>query len=200
MFCDLKMKKVICAFDFDGTLITKDSFLEFIKFSHGFPYFILSFVLFSPVIVLYKLRIIPNYKAKQIMFSWFFKGWQSTDFDKKCAEYIDTITYESDYVYSKMLFHQKESHTVVIISASIENWVKPWAKKQGVDVVCSTQIEINDEGFLTGNFKSKNCYGKEKVKRLLELYPDRENYTLYVYGDSSGDKELFDLADYKEKV
>jgi phosphoserine phosphatase len=60
--------------------------------------------------------------------------------------------------------------------------------------VLGTQIEVAD-GSLTGRFLTKNCYGQEKVKRLLEQYPDRREYHLTAYGDSRGDKEMLAFAD-----
>lgn len=44
-------------------------------------------------------------------------------------------------------------------------------------------------------FSTPNCYGAEKVKRLLTKYPDRDFYRLVVYGDSRGDRELLSIAD-----
>ena len=55
----------LALFDFDGTITTKDSFVEFIKFKHGFLGFAVGFLLMSPVILLYKTKLIPNWKAKQ---------------------------------------------------------------------------------------------------------------------------------------
>jgi phosphoserine phosphatase len=60
--------------------------------------------------------------------------------------------------------------------------------------VVGTQIEVKD-GRLTGRFLTKNCYGQEKVNRLLSLYPHRQDYCLVAYGDSRGDKELLSFAD-----
>jgi phosphoserine phosphatase len=60
--------------------------------------------------------------------------------------------------------------------------------------VLGTQIEIAG-GKLTGHFLTKNCYGPEKVNRILDLYPDRCVYHLTAYGDSRGDKELLAFAD-----
>ena len=59
-----------------------------------------------------------------------------------------------------------------------------------------TECIRNKNRKLTGNFSSKNCYGQEKVNRLLEKEPDRTNYILYAYGDSAGDKEIIEFADY----
>ena len=60
--------------------------------------------------------------------------------------------------------------------------------------VLGTQIEVKN-GNLTGRFLTKNCYGQEKVNRILALYPDRNTYYLIAYGDSRGDKELLAFAD-----
>ena len=80
---------------------------------------------------------------------------------------------------------------VLIISASIDNWVQPFFP----DVkVLGTQVEVED-GRLTGRFLTKNCYGQEKVNRIKELYPHREEYHLTAYGDSNGDRELLAFAD-----
>jgi phosphoserine phosphatase len=56
-----------------------------------------------------------------------------------------------------------------------------------------TKVEVK-EGRLTGRFLTKNCFGKQKVVRLQELYPDRKAMVLTAYGDSRGDKEMLDYA------
>ena len=60
--------------------------------------------------------------------------------------------------------------------------------------VLGTQVEVSD-GRLTGRFLSRNCYGQEKVNRILACYPDRESYHLIAYGDSRGDEQLLAFAD-----
>jgi phosphoserine phosphatase len=52
-------------------------------------------------------------------------------------------------------------------------------------------------GRLTGRFLTKNCYGQEKVRRVTQVLPKRDNYILVAYGDSRGDKELLDYADVR---
>jgi HAD superfamily phosphoserine phosphatase-like hydrolase len=87
-----------------------------------------------------------------------------------------------------------QGHQLIIISASIENWIIPWAEKRNIAVL-ATQIVSDASGRLTGKFKSANCYGIEKVNRLLAVLPDRQSYYLYAYGDSKGDQALIDFAD-----
>lgn len=96
------------------------------------------------------------------------------------------------------------------MSASIDNWVRPFFKVRGLDGVrvLGTQIEVID-GRLTGKFKSNNCYGEEKVHRICEaltttaayaygtpsLSFDRTQYDIEAFGDSRGDKEMLAFAD-----
>ena len=70
------MKRNIAAFDFDGTLTTRDSFLAFIKFACGTVSYYTGFLRFTPQLILMLLHLYPNWKAKERIFGHFFKGWQ----------------------------------------------------------------------------------------------------------------------------
>ncbi|WP_165023978.1 MULTISPECIES: HAD-IB family hydrolase [unclassified Dysgonomonas] len=188
--------RIIAVFDFDGTITVKDTLFDFIVFCHGGWKLVAGLLILSPILVLFKLGFITNESAKQRMFSFFFKGKKKPDFDLYCQRYsrrIDEIT--NLEAADKIKWHQSEGHQIIIISASIVDWIKPWANTSNIEEVIGTQIEIKDN-IITGRFASKNCYGREKVNRLLALYPDRDSYKLYAYGDSSGDKELLSIADY----
>lgn len=98
----------------------------------------------------------------------------------------------------------------MIVSASIDNWVKPFFDFQNLtDVeVLGTQIEVAN-GKVTGYFKTNNCYGEEKVHRICEALTrtinngkgastldfDRTRYEIEAFGDSRGDKEMIAFAD-----
>lgn len=185
----------IAVFDFDGTLTSKDTFLEFIKFTRGKRNFLKGFILYSPVIIAYKLKLIPNWKAKEMVFAYFFKGTPLQQFDQwghTFATEIEKIIRPK--AYDKVIEHQYNNDVIVIVSASIENWIRPWANKMGIRNLLATSLEIDKDGRLTGKFLTKNCFGQEKVNRILEAYPDRDNYFLEAYGDSSGDRELLAFA------
>lgn len=186
---------VIAAFDFDGTITTKDTLFDFIRFYFGFPRLILGLVLLSPVLIFFKLGLIANNKAKQILFSYFFKGINIKDFDAVCQKYSDRVgaILKSEAI-NKIREHQAKGHSVIIVSASISNWIIPWAEKEGIVEVIGTKIEIRNN-IITGKFLGENCYGQEKVNRLLKAYPNKSDYQLYAYGDSNGDKPLLNLAD-----
>ncbi|MBW4741079.1 haloacid dehalogenase-like hydrolase [Prevotella melaninogenica] len=190
------MRKIY-AFDFDGTLTTKDTLLEFIRFAKGSGQMFRGFLLFSPLLLLMKLHLYPNWKAKQQLFSYFFKGMNIDDFNAHCTHFAEQNKHllRPAGIEKVRQAIEEEQAIVLIISASIDNWVRPFFDEIDKKIqVLGTQIETK-EGHLTGQFTTKNCYGQEKVNRLTALYPHREAYDLIAFGDSRGDKELLDFAD-----
>lgn len=189
-------KRIVAAFDFDGTITTKDTLLEFIKFSKGSFAFYTGFLLYFPILIAYKIKLYPNWKAKQRMFNHFFGGMKHSHFCLLGEQFADAVeTMIRPKALEAIDEHLKNKNTIYIISASITEWVSPFCKKIGITNVLGTDIEVDDQGFLTGKFSSSNCYGQEKVNRLLEKEPERNTYTLFVYGDSKGDKKLIEFAD-----
>ena len=185
------MKKIY-AFDFDGTITTKDTLIEFIRYAKGSMALGLGFMRYAHLLVLMKIGLYPNYKAKQKFFAHFFKDTTLDDFNALCKAFAASSSHLLRPNAIEAINHAiKEGSEVLIVSASIDNWVQPFFPQ--VKVV-GTQIEVID-GKLTGRFLSKNCYGQEKVNRILSLYPNRQDYHLTAYGDSRGDKEMLAFAD-----
>lgn len=185
------MRKVY-AFDFDGTLTTCDTLLAFIRYAKGTPAFVWGFLCHVHLLVLMKLRLYPNWRAKQKVFSYFFKGMDLDHFNSLCQHFAaDNRELLRPKGLQLVAQAQAEEADTLIVSASIDNWVQPFFPHVKV---LGTQIEVKD-GRLTGRFLTKNCYGQEKVNRILALYPDRNTYHLIAYGDSRGDKELLAFAD-----
>lgn len=192
----MKEKYTIAAFDFDGTITKKDTLFDFIKFHVGSKNLYKGLIFLSPILVLYKLGFIRNDVTKQKLFAYFFKNRSTEVFNKVSEDYIKRIQeIARPEIINKITWHQSQNHTVVIISASISNWIKPWAKTMNIEKVLATEIATIDD-LIVGTFSTANCYGQEKVNRLLVEFPNRAEYILYAYGDSAGDKELLTLSDY----
>lgn len=185
-------QQTVYAFDFDGTLTTRDTLIEFIRYARGTAALTAGVMRYSPLLVLMKLRLYPNWKIKQRIFAHFFGGMAAAEFDALCARFAaDNTQLLRPAGVEELHRARRRGGQVVIVSASIDNWVRPFFP--GIHVL-GTQIET-EGGCLTGRFRSANCYGKEKVGRLLAAYPDRRSYRLIAYGDSRGDSELLAAAD-----
>ncbi|MGI6242428.1 MAG: HAD family hydrolase [Prevotella sp.] len=200
------MKKKVYVFDFDGTLTTRDTLLEFIKYGKGRQAFLLGFLLYAPLLVLMKLGLYPNGKAKQRIFAHFFKGMSVDDFNTLCQRFADDNRSRLLRPKGEETLRQalKNGAMVLIVSASIDHWVKPFfscyemrsmpSAEHGIHIL-GTQLETSN-GKLTGRFSTSNCYGREKVRRIENALPgSREEYEIIAFGDSRGDKEMLDFAD-----
>lgn len=207
-------KEKVYAFDFDGTLTTRDTFLAFIRHARGNLAFLWGMLLHSPWLVLMKLGLYPNWKAKQRVFAHFFKGMTIDDFNQQCWFFAyDKRSLIRPKAIEALRQAQEEGARVLIVSASVENWVGRCIEaalatapqhpsissptgggREGAITLLCTNIEVDGER-LTGRLLGKNCYGAEKVNRIQEALPQREGYELIAFGDSRGDKEMLDYAD-----
>lgn len=189
--------KSIAIFDFDGTITRKDTLLEFIRFAKGNVSFYKGLLRNIFILIAFKLKIYPNWKAKQKIFAYFFKGMTLVEFNKTCEFFFEKKHEELLYASAiKQIQTYVAKHVdVIIVSASIENWVVPFGRYLKVNQVIGTRIETDANGFLTGRFLTANCYGIEKVQRLKDVLPDRASCYLIAYGDSKGDRELLKYAD-----
>ena len=141
----------------------------------------------TPMLFAYIIKLITNQLAKQTLVARFLKGWDENSSESRhniLLKKIGNITQPK--AMEKIKWHQKQGHKVIIVSASMECWLKPWCVKTNIDLM-ATRLEII-EGQLTGRFATKNCYGIEKVNRIKAQYNLSEYDVIYAYGDSLGDK------------
>jgi HAD superfamily hydrolase (TIGR01490 family) len=188
------VKKGIAFFDFDGTITTKDTLLEFIKYSKGTVPFYIGFLLNSPYLLAFKLKIISNQAAKEKVLQYFFKNTPLIEFEKKCSSFVTNAlpALMRPQAMEEIKTLQQQGVPVVIVSASPENWIKPWVDMMQLKLI-ATRLEIKNNQ-LTGKIIEQNCHGEEKVRRIKQQYQLTEYDTIFAYGDSGGDKPMLGLA------
>lgn len=188
------MKKNIAFFDFDGTITTKDTLLEFIRFSKGKFYFYVGFCLNLHYLIAYKLKIISNQSAKEKVLRFFFHNTPVEKFEECCNHFSNQIL--PSLIRPKALEEIKQlkekNVLVVVVSASPENWIEHWASKNNLQLIAS-RLEILD-GRITGKILGKNCHGNEKVSRIKKVFNLSEYNVIAAYGDSPGDKPMLEIA------
>jgi phosphatidylglycerophosphatase C len=189
---------VVAAFDFDGTLTYCDSLPFFILHLKGFIPTLTGFLQELPTFFGYICGKLSRQAVKEKILSRFLKGYSLAELNsegerfaqKKLARLMRSTSIPC------VRWHLKQGHRCILVSANLDVYLVPWAKMLGFqDVICSN-LAYSDEGSATGQLQGKNCWGGEKPRRLSERLGPRENYTLYVYGDSKGDEELFKMANF----
>ncbi len=179
----------VSLFDFDGTLTTLDTLPAFIVHAVGRWRMLVGFGLFLPLIVLMKLHLYANGRTKERLFAHFFKGMTLETFDAHCQSFAKNNAHILRPLGLKAIETSlQRGENVLIVSASITNWVLPFFSKLPQVQVIGTQIAVK-EGKLTGRFASPNCHGAEKVRRVEHLFTPRELYYITAYGDSKAIKK-----------
>lgn len=186
--------KRLAIFDFDGTITYKDSLLEFIKFYKGGLKFYWGLFMLAPVLLLYAIKLIPNWRAKEKVLSYFFEYEDVNIFIAKCKLFSETELPKMirPRALKAIREHQSNGDRVVVISASAEHWLSFWCQAHQLELI-ATQLEVKDNK-ITGRINGFNCYGKEKKARLEAIVNINEYKEIYAYGDSKGDEDILAMA------
>lgn len=169
-----------------------------------------------PLLVMMQLHMYSNQRSKERLLEYAFCG-ETLDvmrrtYEKVVAQRDARVAHFSEYwnaITVQALAEALEAgNRVYVISASPVEWVRLYmaelmdriAPGYGADAVTilGSQLELKD-GRITGQLVGRNCYGEEKVNRLVAAVPDlkdhREDYHVTHYGDSRGDREMLEFAD-----
>ena len=191
-------KPVVAAFDFDGTLTRRDTLLPFLRYALGTSAVMRHALILAPTLTAYGLGMLRNDIAKERVLAQTLGGMAIGRLREQAAQFAEHELHGliRPEAMSRFDWHKKQGHRCIVISASLEFYVKPWAIQAGVDEVLASRLETLADDRTTGKLLGENCFGAEKVRRLEALLGARSGYTLYAYGDSRGDKELLATADY----
>ena len=186
----------IAAFDFDGTLTYGDSLLPFLRFVVGRRRFWSMSLALLAGWLRYRTGRTDRSKAKEHLLRRYLGGWSVTALQaagqRFSSEALPRLV--APAAMDRLRAHERAGHKVVIISASLELYLKPWAEAHTRDgAVLGTRLR-EDEGLVTGEMDGPNCVGPEKVQRLMEWAGDLDACYLFAYGDSRGDLELLSCA------
>ena len=172
--------------------------MPFLRMVRGTPRFALDILTVSPYLAAYTLRIIRNNVAKEALLQQTIQGLpieflreRGIFFSKNC---IPTMLRED--VCSRLRSHQNQGHYCILVSASLDVYLEPWAKSAGFDYCIATSLAVSPEGLVSGKLDGANCHGQEKVRRIEHLIdkiglPSR----IYAYGDTVGDIPMLAMAD-----
>jgi len=166
-------------YDFDGTIYDGDSSIDFFKFclkrNKKVLFILPSFIL---AIILYIIKI----KEKEYLKSKFFAF----------VKYVENIDKEVEIFWDvyedkiKKIYIENRKENDIVISASPEFLLKPFAKKYNVTLIAT---KVNNK---TGELEGKNCYSEEKVLRLKK---EGIITVKKFYSDSLSDKPIANLAE-----
>lgn len=185
----------VVAFDFDGTLTVKDSYTAFLKWRTPRGAWLLGGLRLVPAALSYLFhRDRGRIKAAATKVFLAGVGRERLEADaRRFAELHSRSLLRPDAVIAWKRW-RKEQVRLVIVTASPDVVVAPFARGLGADDIIGTPLAFDDRDRVTGAFASPNCRGPEKVARLRAAFgPDLK--VRAAYGDTGGDTEMLAIAE-----
>lgn len=190
---------VIAAFDFDGTITYRDSFISFLQATNSKSRLITGMAKLIPAMIWARSTEANYYQVcKEQLISEFFQGMSHQELEAQADDFAARVipSLVRPESLRRIQWHQQQGHRCFLISASLDIYLRPWATRHGFESVIASQLAYDQQGRVTGKLLGLNCRGPEKTRRLLEVVGPKSTFTLYAYGDSSGDADLLALADF----
>jgi phosphatidylglycerophosphatase C len=194
-------KRVVAAFDFDGTLSTRDNFMPFLKLIAGSPAIGSALTAGTISCGARGRKAWRRDEIKAELIRRLFKGRNAAAIDALARGYADDVvrSYLRADTVEKADWHRTQGHELVIVSASLGMYLRPIAERLRFDAVLCTELEVGPDGLFTGRLAGANVRGVEKARRLDEWLGEDDAY-VWAYGDSSGDRMLLARADKAVRV
>jgi phosphatidylglycerophosphatase C len=183
------------AFDFDGTLTWRDSFLAFLAWRAGRPRYALGLARLLPAAAAWT-RDRDRGALKAAMVREFLAGCRQEDLaaaaERFAAETAPRLL-RPDAVRAWRRWREADAR-LIIVTASPEILVAPFGRGLGAEAVIGTRLAVSASGVVTGALDGANCRGPEKVARIEALYGQGVRLEA-AYGDTDGDTAMLAIAD-----
>jgi phosphatidylglycerophosphatase C len=184
----------LVAFDFDGTLTTRDSFTAFLRWRTTRARWALAGARLAPSVAGYAFNQ-DRGRLKAASVRIFLQGLTRCELEAEAEAFAqasfdrllrpDALAAWAEYA--------RKAVPRVIVTASPEEVVAPFARRLGAEHLIGTRLAWTPQGTV-GGLDGPNCRGAEKVRRLQDCFgPDLDLRA--AYGDTEGDREMLALAD-----
>ncbi len=184
----------LALFDFDGTITTRETFPDFIRRAIPPPRRALGTVLFAPLVVGYRLELVPVHALRTALVRYAFSGVPLAEVEAAgaalAAEVLPGLVRPA--MQARIDWHRARGDTVVVVSGGFDVYLAPWCRAQGLDWICSSLAER--DGVLTGRYAGAQCVADEKARRVRERYDLARYRAIHAYGDTHEDHALLALA------
>ena len=194
-------RRVVAAFDFDGTITDRDTLVPFLVLAFGRLRVAAAFAALPFTGMGYLLRLVTIDEFKRRVLRRLVAGAAEPRLRALGPVHARAIApWLRAPALQRIAGHRAQRHLLVLVSSTLDLYLEPMAVQLGFDhVLCSrleTVIDAHGAGRCTGELAGRDCTGVEKLHRLAACIGGLEDVQLHVYGDSAGDRELFAVADH----
>ncbi|RZQ53650.1 HAD-IB family hydrolase [Pseudoalteromonas phenolica] len=192
---DKLSNKNLALFDFDGTLTDADMFTKFLKFSATKKRAWLIRLTLLPLYGFYKLGLFPAPTLRKLASFVAYKNKSISFLLPLGEEYALKVIpkHLRKQAIERLNWHLEQGDTVIVVSASLNLYLKPWCHSLGIGLICSELATQNDK--FTGLYINGDVSDHTKAERVKSMFSLKEFKRIYAYGDTPEDHALLSLAD-----
>jgi phosphatidylglycerophosphatase C len=193
-------RRVVAAFDFDGTITTRDTLLPFLLRVFGRVRVLRAF---SAVWIAGLKRLVglmTRDAFRRVLIAHLFDGLPVERVKRLGVEHALAVhAWVRPQALARIRWHRRKGHELVLVSAAPDVYLTHVASQLGFDHVLCTRLStwrVGDIEFYDGGVEGADCTGAEKLRRLRAHVGDLDAVRLHVYGDGAGDPALLSAADH----
>lgn len=171
----------VAAFDFDGTLVRRDTLLPFLARVAGRRRLASILAVEAPGVARTRMARAPG-AARELaaapalhrrddfktrVLRRVFADRDPNEIDELGRHYAEhVVSLLRPDTMARLAWHRAEGHETVIVSASLVTYLVPFGEAHGFDDVIAVELAVGDHGRLTGELAAPNVRGPEKAARL----------------------------------
>lgn len=188
------LRPILALFDFDGTITTRETLPDFLRFATPPRRLRFGTALFVLPVLAYRLKLLPVRMLRSLLARYAFGGLPRVHLEDAGRRFAATVLppLVRPEMQARIDAHRAQGDTVVIVSGGFDVYLAPWCAAQGVELVCASLEASGD--CLTGRYAGAQCVGEEKARRVRERFDLDAYREIHAHGDTHEDHALLALA------
>jgi phosphatidylglycerophosphatase C len=186
----------LALFDFDGTLTTRETFPDFMRYAVARPRLLVGGVLLAPVVFGYRRGWVAGNPTRASIVQVGLRGVDAERLraqgDAFARDVLPTVLRPE--AMARLQWHRERGDRVVVVSGGLDVYLAPWCVAQGIELACSVLAERG--GRITG-YAGAQCVGEEKVRRVHALCDPQAYAAIHAYGDTHEDHAMLAMAHHR---
>ena len=185
-------------FDFDKTLLETESAKLGLKYlwDRG----LLSIWFLTKVLVanfFYQRHLVSDELVAKIILK-LYRGRRLQEFAQGAPMFYQDLLKPklAPNIMTEVINHQRQGHTLILISGSVRYMLESVVEDIGFDHLLCTDLEVGEDGLLTGRARGPLCIDRTKRTLAIQL-AEKQNIDLsrsFAYGNHQSDIPLLELV------
>lgn len=186
----------LALFDFDGTLTTRETFPDFMRYAVARPRRLAGAVLLAPVVFGYRRGWIAGNPVRASIVQVGLRGVDAARLRTQGEAFARDVLpgVLRPEAMARLAWHRARGDRVVVVSGGLDVYLAPWCAGHGVELQCSVLAERDGR---IGGYAGAQCVGEEKVRRVRALCDPHAYAAIHAYGDTHEDLAMLAMAHHR---